>query len=141
MRINVIIIHIMAAVFFMALPVKAQAQIGPKISLNQEIIEYGEIEYNSDGERLLTFKNIGDQPLLITAVKGSCGCTVAKYPKTAVLPGKENVIKIKYDTKRVGLISKTVSITTNEPEDRNFHVIKIMGKIKENPNPDKKTKP
>lgn len=138
MRISVIFIHLMAAVFFM--PSRNQAQTGPKIKFSQEIIDYGQIEYDSESERLLTFKNIGDQPLLIVSVKGSCGCTVAKYPKTAILPGKEAAIKIKYDTKRVGLISKTVSITTNEPEDRNFHVIKIMGKINENPNPIKKAK-
>ena len=132
MRTNAIIIYIMAAVFFM---VKSTvAQTGPKIEFEQYVIEYGEVDYASNGERLWTFKNVGTEPLMITAVKGSCGCTVAKYPKSAILPGKEGVVKIKYDTKRVGLISKTVSITTNEPEDRNFHVIKIMGKVKADPN-------
>jgi len=138
MRTNAIIIYIMAAVFFMAK--SAVAQTGPQIQFEQYIIEYGEVDYASDGERLWTFKNIGTEPLMITAVKGSCGCTVAKYPKSAILPGKEGVVKVKYDTKRVGLISKTVSITTNEPEDRNFHVIKIMGKVKADPNAKPKSK-
>jgi hypothetical protein len=138
MRTNAIIIYIMAAVFFMVK--SATAQTGPKIQFEQHTIEYGEVDYASDGERLWTFKNMGTEPLMITAVKGSCGCTVAKYPKSAILPGKEGVVKIKYDTKRVGIISKTVSITTNEPEDRNFHVIKIMGKVKADPNAKTKAK-
>lgn len=138
MKANVILIQIMAAVFFMALSSKAQT--GPKIAYEQYTVEYGEVEYGGDGERLWSFKNVGDQPLLILSVKGSCGCTVVKYPKSPIAPGKSGVVKIKYDTKRVGLISKTVSITTNEPGEDNFHVIKIMGKVKENPNVPPKTK-
>lgn len=118
----------MAVVFFMSQI--GIAQNGPKISFDQTIIDYGEIEYNSDGIRIWHFKNEGDQPLIITSVKGSCGCTVAKYPKVPITPGKESTIKIKYDTKRKGTISKTVSITTNEPQERNFHVVTIIGKVK-----------
>lgn len=126
----------MAGVFFV--PIHSKAQTGPQIGIEQYIIDYGTIDYDSEGERIWTFKNTGDAPLLITAVKGSCGCTVVKYPKTAILPGKEASMKVKYDTKRAGIISKTFSITTNEPADRNFHVIKVMGTVKENPNPKKK---
>lgn len=112
---------------------KAQEEKAPKISYKELILMYGDIEYNSDGEREWHFTNTGNAPLLITSTKGSCGCTVAKYPKTAILPGKSGVVKIKYDTKRVGLISKTVTITTNEPEGKNVHVVTIMGRVKEAP--------
>jgi len=112
---------------------KAQEEKVPKISYKELILMYGDIEYNSDGEREWHFTNTGNAPLLITSTKGSCGCTVAKYPKAAILPGKSSTVKIKYDTKRVGLISKTVTITTNEPEGKNVHVVTIMGRVKEAP--------
>lgn len=107
----------------------AQSVSGPKISFTQTIIDYGEVAYGSDGERPWTFKNEGTAPLLITDVKGSCGCTVAKYPRGPIQPGREGTVKIRYDTKRTGLFSKTATIITNEPEDRNFHVITIMGRV------------
>lgn len=107
----------------------AQVVSGPKMDYAQYTVEYGDIDYGSDGERSWTFKNTGTEPLLITSVKGSCGCTVAKYPKTPIKPGETGTVKIKYDTKRPGIISKTITLVTNEPEERNFHVIKIMGKV------------
>lgn len=107
----------------------AQAVSGPRMAYDVFTVEYGEVEYGSDGERTWTFKNTGTEPLLITEVKGSCGCTVAKYPKTPIKPGEGGTVKIKYDTKRPGIISKTITLITNEPEERNFHVIKIMGKV------------
>lgn len=120
---------IMCAVLFLATRGQAQTATGPKIWYDVYTVDYGEVQYGADGERTWTFKNVGTEPLLITDVKGSCGCTVAKYPKGPIAPGAQATIKIKYDTKRPGLISKTVTIVTNEPEDRNYHVVKIMGKV------------
>ena len=37
------------------------------------VIDYGNIEYNSDGVRAFTFTNTGNAPIIITQVKGSCG--------------------------------------------------------------------
>ncbi|MCG9910463.1 MAG: DUF1573 domain-containing protein [Flavobacteriales bacterium] len=109
--------------------ISVYSQNGPKLSFEEFMIDYGTLPYGADGERIWHFKNTGNEPLLITQVKGSCGCTVAKYPKAPIAPGKEAFIKVKYDTKRPGNFAKTVSITTNEKEPGNFHVIKIMGKI------------
>jgi hypothetical protein len=113
--------------------VSAQAVLGPKISFEQDFVDFGEVEYSGNGERTWKFKNIGKEPLMITNAKGSCGCTVPTYPKEAIMPGKTGEITIKYDTKRPGPIAKTVTITTNEPEGSNTHVIKVKGNVKEAP--------
>ncbi len=39
------------------------------------------------------FTNDGSEPLLISDVKTSCDCTLAKWPKTAIQPGQTSVIK------------------------------------------------
>ena len=113
--------------------VSAQAVLGPKLSFEQDFVDYGEVEYSGNGERVWKFKNTGKEPLMITNAKGSCGCTVPEYPKEAIMPGKEGIIKIKYDTKRPGPIAKTVTVTTNEPEGANSHVIKVKGNVKDAP--------
>lgn len=113
--------------------VSAQAVLGPKITFEQDFVDYGDVEFSGNGERVWKFKNTGKEPLMITNAKGSCGCTVPTYPKEAIMPGKTGEITIKYDTKRPGPIAKTVTITTNEPEGSNSHVIKIKGNVKDAP--------
>ena len=100
---------------------------GPIMSLESDVIDYGNIEYNGDPLRSVAFTNTGTEPLLITNAKGSCGCTVPEWPREPILPGETSEIKVRYDTKRPGAINKTVKITTNEVE--NTHTIRVIGHI------------
>ena len=45
------------------------------------------------------FKNTGEKPLVFSEVHPGCGCTLADKPEQPVAPGKEGVIKAKFDTK------------------------------------------
>ena len=93
---------------------------------------FGTMEYMGDGSYEFVFKNTGKAPLIITNVKSSCGCTVPTYPKEPVKKKKEASIKVKYDTKRTGSFSKTVTVFSNA---KNSPVIlRIKGQV----NPKKK---
>ena len=61
------------------------------------------------------FTNTGDKELFILSATSTCGCTVPEYPKTAIMPGMKDSIKVTYggSTRRVGKIKKTVMLTTN----------------------------
>ena len=98
---------------------------GPVFEFVTETIDYGKIEKNSDGNRVFTFKNIGNAPLIIEQVKGSCGCTVPTKPEEPIMPGETGEIKVKYATNRVGGFSKTVTITSNATEPRK--VVRVKG--------------
>ncbi|MCG9910464.1 MAG: DUF1573 domain-containing protein [Flavobacteriales bacterium] len=113
--------------------VSAQTATGPKISFEKDVVDYGEVEYASNRERVWTFKNTGKEPLMITNATGSCGCTVPSFPKEPIMPGKTGEIKINYDTNRQGAFEKTVTITTNEPDGSNSHTIKVKGTVKSAP--------
>ncbi len=75
--------------------------------------DFGTIAYDGDGSYEFVFKNTGKIPLIITQVKSSCGCTVPTYPKEPVKVKKEASIKVRYDTKRAGKFSKTVTVYSN----------------------------
>lgn len=105
----------------------------PKLTAPDFTVDYGEVEFGGNGERIFRFKNEGKDPLIITNAQGSCGCTVPDWPKEPIMPGQEGQIKIKYDTKRAGAINKQVTITTNEPEGSNTHVVKVKGMVKNQP--------
>lgn len=105
----------------------------PKLTAPDFTVDYGEVEFGGNGERIFRFKNEGKDPLIITNAQGSCGCTVPDWPKEPIMPGQEGQIKIKYDTKRAGAINKQVTITTNEPEGSNTHIVKVKGMVKNQP--------
>lgn len=104
-----------------------QAQNTAKIEFENETVDYGEIEKGSNGVREFVFTNTGDVPLVIERVSSSCGCTIPKKPEGPIMPGKKGVIEVKYDTKRVGPIRKTVTVYSNA--DTPTKAVKIKGTV------------
>lgn len=100
----------------------------PKMKFESEVIDYGTIEQNANGVREFKLKNVGKEPLIITNAVGSCGCTTPEWPKEPIKPGESAVIKVKYDTNRIGNFEKTVTITSNADEPSK--VIRIKGSVK-----------
>ena len=86
------------------------------IDFEAETVDYGTIAQNSDGQRTITFTNNGDAPLLITDVKSSCGCTVPSYSKMPVMPNESGEITVKYNTSKIGVFSKTITVLSNTSE-------------------------
>ncbi|MFT4677952.1 MAG: hypothetical protein ACI84C_001038 [Flavobacteriales bacterium] len=123
-----------ALVFGLAVAMFAQTEVvtGPAIALDKEVHDYGTIQQGGDGACEFTVSNTGTEPLIIAKCKGSCGCTVPKCDKNPVLPGETSAISVKYDTKRVGPINKSVTITSNASNEPT-KVIRIKGKVEGDP--------
>ena len=100
---------------------------GPKMTLESLIVDYGEIEQGSDPLRKVSFTNTGTEPLIISNAKGSCGCTVPTWPREPIAPGETADIEIRYDTKRIGAINKTVRLTTNDATGT--YTLRVKGNI------------
>ncbi|NNC49802.1 MAG: DUF1573 domain-containing protein [Flaviramulus sp.] len=98
-----------------------------KIEFKAETIDYGTIEKGSDGVRVFEFTNTGDEPLIISKVTSSCGCTIPKKPKDPILPGKTGEIEVKYDTNRVNPIRKTITVISNA--ETPTVALKIKGEV------------
>jgi hypothetical protein len=96
----------------------------PEISFENEMHDYGTIKQGADGTCEFKFKNTGKDPLVIANAKGSCGCTVPTWPKEPILKGETGVIKVHYDTKRVGAFTKTVTLNSNAKTDTKVLTIK-----------------
>lgn len=118
-------IAIVVLVVFIAFVQQANAQA--KMEFVTETLDYGEIAKGSDGLRVFEFTNVGDEPLIISRVKSSCGCTVPKKPDGPIAPGESSTIEVKYDTKRVGPIRKTITVYSNADEP--IKPLKIKGKV------------
>ncbi len=101
---------------------------GPHIKFEKLVHDYGDISKGANGECEFKFTNTGTEPLIITDARGSCGCIVPSFPKEPFKPGQSGKGKIKYDTNRIGVFTKTVTVTTNDPDQPNI-VLTVKGKV------------
>ena len=74
------IVTFFALFFAINLGLKAQDS-GPIIDFTAVVVDYGDIAKGSDGIRVFEFTNTGTEPLIISKVYSSCGCTIPKKPE------------------------------------------------------------
>ncbi len=101
----------------------------PVMEFDLEKHDFGEVEEGPKIEYQFKFTNVGKEPLIISNVKASCGCTTPEWPKEPIMPGEESFIKAVYNTKgRPGPFNKSITITSNAhtPTKRLF----IKGAVK-----------
>lgn len=84
-----------------------------EFKFNDESHDFGTIVEATPASYEFNFTNIGKEPLILTNVIASCGCTTPKWSKEPILPGKTGNILVSYDTNRVGPFSKSVTISSN----------------------------
>lgn len=101
---------------------------GPEITVDKDVHDYGTIKQGANGACEFMLTNTGSEPLIISRAKGSCGCTVPDWPKEPIMPGESAAMTVRYDTKRVGAINKSVTITSNATNKPTM-VVRIKGKV------------
>jgi len=101
---------------------------GPEITFKTTTHEYGEIHLDGDGTYNFKFTNTGNEPLILSKPRSSCGCTVPKWPKEPILPGETNEIKVTYNTHKAGSFNKSVTIYSNA-KNKAAVVLRIKGKV------------
>ena len=105
----------------------------PKIEVDQDFFDFGEMKQDESVSTEFRLKNIGDAPLLIRSAKGSCGCTVPEWPREAVVAGKDAIIKVTFNSgKKEGKQNKTVTLVTNAIPSTKVLTIKGTVLVSEN---------
>lgn len=102
----------------------------PQAHINFETVlhDFGQIPVGTNAVCEFTFTNTGKEPLILSNVKASCGCTVPEWTKEPVLPGEEGVIKVKYTTvSRPNVINKAVIVHSNA--DNKQVILRIKGEV------------
>ena len=84
---------------------------------------------DDNGVRSFEFTNTGDEPLIISNVQSTCGCTVPSKPTEPIAPGKTGKIEVKYNM-NPGPIRKTITVETNAVNAEEGRVVlKIKGEV------------
>lgn len=87
----------------------------PAFSFDSTAHDMGRIAEGAVVEKVYGFVNSGKGDLIITDVRGSCGCTVGKdWPRTPVHPGERGAITVSFDSQgRPGKQHKTITVVAN----------------------------
>lgn len=88
----------------------------PKLVITEPQFDFGTRPNTEVVEHSFELRNEGDAPLVITRVKASCGCTVAKLTSKEIAPGESEKLTAKLNLKgRRGRQNKGIRIQSNDP--------------------------
>lgn len=86
----------------------------PKMNFEESSHDFGKIDEGDRVKHTFQFTNTGDAPLKISKARGSCGCTVPKWPKGDIAPGETGDILVIFNSRgRKNKQMKSVRLTTN----------------------------
>ena len=109
---------------------RAQEQPGAVLRLEQDVIDPGAIEYESEATDSLKVYNDGTGPLVITSIFTDCGCTVPSYSRAPIAPGDSGTVAVRFISRgrAAGTFRKAVRIRSNAvPPNK---VLFVTGRIK-----------
>ena len=92
--------------------------------------DFGTVQEGPDAVTEFTFKNTGNEPIIIQKAQPSCGCTVPSFSNAPVAPGQTGTINVAYHTKGKPMpFTKTITVVSNA----GTKVLTIKGNVEKAP--------
>ena len=109
---------------------KATKPAGPQIEFSEVKYDFGTIKQGDIVDHTFKFKNVGTQPLVISNIGVSCGCTTPSWTKEPVQPGKMGTISAKFNSAgKMGMQNKVLTIDSNSAGGST--TVSLVGDVKE----------
>jgi len=123
------VITLFLLMFFISATVVAQTQ-ETGIKFKEETHNFGKIPQSIPVKTVFTFTNFSKDPIVLTNVKASCGCTTPDWTKTPVMPGQKGTITAEYNAVSMGAFRKnmTVHYKVGDGEDHKIDLF-IEGEV------------
>lgn len=102
-------IGLWAAAWFCSCGLWAQAEF----SVASDVANMGELMFQMPAKVKFIVTNTGKDPLIISHVHPSCGCTTVEWTRTPIPSGETGMIEAEYDAKMLGVFQKDLEIYTN----------------------------
>jgi hypothetical protein len=116
-----------AVIIGFAFTASAQDNQKAEFKFNEEKHDFGKVPQGTPVTTVFAFTNIGVEPLILTAVQPTCGCTIADYTKTPVKKGEKGLIKITYNAAVAAPFNKTIVVTSNAKTPTKY--LNIIGEV------------
>ncbi len=123
-------ISILIGFFCIPFLVRAQdtsLQQGPVIRWEKTTHDFGDITQGEKVDYTFKFTNAGNQPLVITNVEVTCGCTTPKgWPRDPIMPGSKGELTVAFNSAgKIGKQNKVVTVTSNAAGEGNQVMISV----------------
>jgi hypothetical protein len=88
---------------------------GAAITWEKSTYDFGDIVQGEKVEHTFKFTNTGNQPLIITNIQVTCGCTTPKgWPRDPIAAGGKGEVTIAFNsTGKLGKQNKVVTVMSN----------------------------
>ena len=87
---------------------------GPKIYFAEKSFDFGDITQGDRVEHVFEFENTGNEPLILSDVRTTCGCTAPEWPREPVAPGAKANLKVVFNsTGKYGVQNKVITVISN----------------------------
>lgn len=112
---------VLSIIAFLAVTAGVQAQTSsipanpnaPEFQFVSEVYEFGSIPQGIPTEARFEFTNVGKEPLIITDVQKTCGCTKTDWSKEPIAPGQKGWIVAEYNAANEGAFNKAITVMSN----------------------------
>jgi hypothetical protein len=122
-KIGFFVVGLVLVIAFSAFLVKKNLHdpkiFAPVMSFDSEKLEVGDVKQGPQVQGEFSFKNTGQNILVIKNVQPSCGCTgIVADEKKEYQPGEQGKIKFTFNTEgRQGKNDKTITVESNDPKN------------------------
>ncbi|HMG92127.1 MAG TPA: DUF1573 domain-containing protein [Chryseolinea sp.] len=88
---------------------------GPVITFEKKVHDFGDMSQGDKVEETFKFTNTGNEPLIITNVQVTCGCTTPKgWPRDPIAPGGKGELTVAFNSAgKMGRQNKVVTVVSN----------------------------
>jgi hypothetical protein len=110
------------------LAITAFSRAAASFNWSETIHDFGSVTQGQPVSHEFEFTNNGSEPLVITSVQASCGCTATAYTQEAIAPGEKGFVRTTYNAAKSGAFTKTVTVLSNTSENT---VLTLKGTVVE----------
>lgn len=85
----------------------------PEFKWVEETHDFGSIAQGIPVTNKFIFENVGKEPLIVSNVQKTCGCTVTDWTKEPVMPGQKGFVAAEYNAAKEGPFTKAITVQSN----------------------------
>lgn len=105
---------------------------GPKITFTESAHDFGEIFQGDRVTYTFTYENTGNEALVLSDCKTTCGCTATNWDREPLAPGETAEITVNFNSRgKMGMQNKVVTIMSNATN--NVEKIRITCNVLQKP--------
>ncbi len=79
----------------------------------EETHDFGTIPQGTPVKNKFEFKNMGKEPIIVSNVQKTCGCTVTEWTKEPVMPGQVGYVTAEFNAAKEGPFTKAITVQSD----------------------------